>query len=196
MRTITYRPIAIVLGAALLALGLAACGSSDEGTTAEATGSGSASSSGPTGSGSVEVSDAAGIGKVLVDADGRTLYLFEADTGGTSTCTGDCAQAWPPYTTDGKPTASSGADAALLGTVDRADGTAQVTYDGHPLYLFSGDSGPGEANGNGIDKFGAEWYALTPSGANAEEESGAGDEDSSGEGGAETTTDEGSGYGY
>jgi predicted lipoprotein with Yx(FWY)xxD motif len=91
-----------------------------------------------------------------------TVYLFEADHGSTSSCTGPCASAWPPVT--GKPQATGGAVASLLGTITRPDGTAQVTYNGHPLYLFNKDKDDGDTYGQGVNQFGAGWYALAPSG--------------------------------
>jgi predicted lipoprotein with Yx(FWY)xxD motif len=102
---------------------------------------------------------------MLADAAGRTLYLWEADQGDKSACDGQCAQAWPPLTTDGKPAAGEGVDASLLGTSKRADGTLGVTYAGHPLYYFSGDQAAGETNGKGSDGFGAKWWPVAPDGA-------------------------------
>jgi predicted lipoprotein with Yx(FWY)xxD motif len=103
------------------------------------------------------------LGTILVDAHGRTLYLFMKDKKGKSECTGACAAGWPPLMTHGKPKAGKGAEAKLLGTTARKNGT-QVTYNGHPLYRFVGDSKAGETNGEGSKAFGAEWYVLAPSG--------------------------------
>jgi predicted lipoprotein with Yx(FWY)xxD motif len=103
-------------------------------------------------------------GTVLVDGQGRTLYLFLKDKTTRSTCSGECAADWPPLLTTGAPRASSGARKALLGTTRRADGKTQVTYDGHPVYRFSGDAKPGDVKGQGIDEFGARWYAVVASG--------------------------------
>ena len=105
-----------------------------------------------------------GLGKILVDSRGRTLYLFEKDSGTKSACTGGCAAAWPPLRASGKPTAGGGAKASLLGTIPRSDGKPQVTYDGHPLYGYQGDSKPGDTTGQGSTGFGAPWYVLSPSG--------------------------------
>jgi predicted lipoprotein with Yx(FWY)xxD motif len=91
-----------------------------------------------------------------------TVYLFEADRGQGSSCTGACAGVWPPVT--GKPTASGSASSADLGTMKRADGTTQVTYKGHPLYLYVKDKDDGDAYGEAVKSFGAEWYALSSSG--------------------------------
>ncbi|HZT14474.1 MAG TPA: hypothetical protein VFA19_00875 [Gaiellaceae bacterium] len=102
------------------------------------------------------------LGSVLVDATGRTLYLFTPDSGGTSTCYGQCATTWPPLTVTGTPVAGTGVDASLLGTTTRTDGSVQVTYAGHPLYSFAKDSAPGQTNGEG---FGGVWFAVSPSGA-------------------------------
>ena len=103
-------------------------------------------------------------GTALVDGAGRTLYLFEADTGTTSTCTGACAQVWPPVPAPAAPDVAGGARATLVGTSPRADGTRQATYDGHPLYYFAGDKAPGDAKGQGIDNFGGGWYVVAPDG--------------------------------
>jgi len=103
------------------------------------------------------------LGRILVDAHGRTLYLFEKDAHGKSACTGACARAWPPLMTSGRPKASGGADARMLGTTHRASGT-QVTYDGHPLYRFAGDAKAGQTNGEGSTAFGASWYVLGTNG--------------------------------
>src|SRR4051794_12941334 len=103
------------------------------------------------------------LGRVLVDAHGRTLYLFEKDKHGKSACDGACARAWPPLMTIGRPKAAGGAEAKLLGTTHRTSGT-QVTYAGHPLYLFAGDAKAGQTNGEGSTAFGAPWYAMSTNG--------------------------------
>jgi predicted lipoprotein with Yx(FWY)xxD motif len=105
------------------------------------------------------------LGQILVDSQGRTLYLFQKDSGTTSACTGACAMAWPPLRTPSQPTAGSGLNANLLGTSPRSDGGTQVTYNGHPLYLFIKDQKPGDTNGQGVTAFGASWFALTPAGS-------------------------------
>jgi predicted lipoprotein with Yx(FWY)xxD motif len=104
------------------------------------------------------------LGQILVGANGKTVYVFLADTGTTSTCNGSCAQNWPPVTTTGTPQASGGVSQALLGTTKRADGSTQVTYHGHPVYYFIADTGPGMANGEGINAFGALWEVVTAAG--------------------------------
>jgi predicted lipoprotein with Yx(FWY)xxD motif len=104
------------------------------------------------------------LGTILVDSQGRTLYLFTHDSGTPSTCGGRCATAWPPLVVTGAPTATSGANAALLGTSKRADGTTQVTYNGHGLYRFVKDQNAGESNGQGVTAFGGSWFALTVAG--------------------------------
>jgi predicted lipoprotein with Yx(FWY)xxD motif len=109
------------------------------------------------------------LGPILVDANGRTLYLFEKDRPNQSACSGACAVAWPVDHTSGAPKAGSGAQAALLGTIKRSDGTTQVTYNSHPLYYFSGDKGmPGQLNGQGVNAFGAKWYVMAPTGSKVE----------------------------
>lgn len=108
------------------------------------------------------------LGRVLVDGRGRTLYLFAKDKHGKSACAGKCAGFWPPLFTSGKPLASAGAKASLLGTAKRADGRLQVTYNHHPLYTFVKDTRKGQTNGEEVNAFGAEWYAVSPAGAKVE----------------------------
>jgi predicted lipoprotein with Yx(FWY)xxD motif len=117
----------------------------------------------------IKVTATSDLGKVIVDAEGMTMYDFHKDKGTTSACYGACAEAWPPLLTKGMPTASGGAEASLLGVTKRKDGTEQVTYNGHPLYGFVEDKKPGETNGNDVDAFGAQWYALMPNGEEPED---------------------------
>lgn len=105
------------------------------------------------------------LGLVLVDGRGRTLYLFAKDKGGKSSCNAACAIAWPPLIASGKPRAKSGVTASLLGRTQRKDGRWQVTYNRYPLYTFVQDTKKGETHGEGIDAFGAEWYAVSSAGA-------------------------------
>jgi predicted lipoprotein with Yx(FWY)xxD motif len=186
-RTRTYSlALLAVLGA--VALAIAGCGGGDSSTSASSGGNGSryggsaeskeASSESSGGaaaagaeSGAVVVSlgNVQELGMVLVDSDGMTLYDFHKDKGTTSSCYGACAGVWPPLLTEGDPQVGSGASAAKLGTSERKDGTTQVTYAGHPLYTYVADRKPGEANGNDIDDFGAEWYALQGNGEEPED---------------------------
>jgi predicted lipoprotein with Yx(FWY)xxD motif len=116
----------------------------------------------------VSLGSAAGLGQVLVDSEGHTLYAFSGDSAKATSCEGACAKAWPPLLVEhGEPHPSNGAAASRLGTVTRADGSRQVTYAGHPLYSNSADKQPGEANGNGSSAFGGTWTALKGSGAPA-----------------------------
>jgi predicted lipoprotein with Yx(FWY)xxD motif len=116
----------------------------------------------------VSLGSAAGLGQVLVDSEGHTLYAFSGDSAAAATCAGACAKAWPPLLVEhGEPEPSNGAGASRLGTIERADGTRQVTYAGHPLYGYSGDKQPGEASGQGASAFGGTWTALKGSGAPA-----------------------------
>ncbi len=109
-----------------------------------------------------------GLGKVLVDGQGMTLYLFVPDKqSGTSTCYGECAEAWPPLllpTGVTAPLAGSGVQSSLLGTTHRTDGTVQVTYNKWPLYLYVTDAEPGQATGQGVNNLGGLWYVLSPDG--------------------------------
>ena len=144
------------------ALVLAACGGS---STSSSSGSASTPSYGaakPSTSNTSNSSGAASVstktsslGTFLVDSNGRSLYLWDADHGSESACSGACAQAWPPLTTTGTPKASGAAKASLLGTTKRADGSREVTYAGHPLYTFAGDTQPGQTTGEGSNGFGA-----------------------------------------
>jgi len=176
-----------IYGVALLALvaamAVAGCGSSSDSSSSETSNSsgsaygGSSSQSessevkSPPGAESgvavLTVSNAKEVGPVLVDAKGFTVYDFHKDKGTTSSCYGACAQGWPPVLSEGAPSAGEGASASKLGTTKRKDGTMQVTYDGHPLYTFVEDKKPGEANGNDVSAFGAQWYALKGSGEEA-----------------------------
>jgi predicted lipoprotein with Yx(FWY)xxD motif len=167
--------VASAAGAVMAGLMLAACGSSGPGGSApqssppEATASPAASA--PESAAAVSLKSLTGIGdKALVGGDGRALYLFEADTGGKSTCMGECANDWPPLTASGMPAAGSGVDQSLLGTVKRPDGTTQVTYNGHPLYYYEGDTGPGTAKGQDVAAFGAKWYVLSAKGSKIDED--------------------------
>jgi len=117
----------------------------------------------------IKVAKAGGLGQVIVNARGMTLYDFHKDKGKTSSCYGKCAEAWPPLLTNGTPSAAGGAKSSLLGTTKRKDGSTQVTYNGHPVYGFVGDKKPGEANGNDVTAFGGEWYAMHPNGEEPED---------------------------
>jgi len=112
-----------------------------------------------------------GLGRILVDRRGHTLYLFAKDKHGRSSCADQCASFWPPLITSGKPRTAAGAKASLLGTTRRADGRLQVTYNHHPLYTFVKDTSKGQTMGEGVNAFGAEWDALSPTGAQVEKTS-------------------------
>ena len=176
-----------ILGAAALAalaLALSACGSSasssSSASSAPAAGASSAASSAPASSasgGALETRTINGTA-VVTNAKGMTLYWFAPDTSTTSKCTGACATYWPPVT--GPVTAGSGVT-GTLGTITRADGTTQATYDGHPLYTYVGDTAPGQAKGNGKNLSGGLWWEMTVSGAKPA---------------TSTSSSSGGGYGY
>jgi predicted lipoprotein with Yx(FWY)xxD motif len=105
-----------------------------------------------------------GLGQALVNAQGRTLYVWAHDKGRASTCYGDCATYWPPLLTTGKPIAGPGANPALVGTTIRYDGQRQATYNGHPLYTFVQDTKPGQATGEGLTGFGGRWDPVSTAG--------------------------------
>ena len=103
-------------------------------------------------------------GRVLFDANGQVVYVFEIDRRNRSNCTSDeCVRAWPPVLTEETPTAGAGVDASLLGTVRRSDGTLQVTYDGRPLYFYEHE-GPGEIKCHNVDLHGGLWWVVMPNG--------------------------------
>jgi predicted lipoprotein with Yx(FWY)xxD motif len=169
------------------ALVIAGCGgggsssSSTESEPASAENAGATTSSeSGSGEGTVAGAEVGGLGNVLVDAEGMTLYLFTPDKGTESTCYGECESVWPPLTAEGKPTAGEGAMSAALGTTKRKDGSMQVTYEGHPLYTFSGDQAPGEANGQEIEGI---WFVLDESGNAVEGKASAEGEESEESGG-------------
>jgi predicted lipoprotein with Yx(FWY)xxD motif len=145
----------------LFPLALAACGTAATGY------GGSAAPSSQSGSATITTRGSS-LGQILVGGSGKSLYLFEADSAAQSTCSGACAQAWPPLTTKGAPKAAGGATASLIGTTPRSDGTTQVTYSGHPLYYFTGDAKAGDTNGEGSTAFGAGWDVLSPTGTKIE----------------------------
>jgi predicted lipoprotein with Yx(FWY)xxD motif len=157
-------PMPIKLGVPVAAgLLAAACGTAAGSTTAGSTPAGTPASSGSTAATVIE-SHAGSAAPFLTNSSGRAVYLWAADSMNKSMCSGACAQAWPPVTSMGQVTAANGAKAADLGTITRSDGTKQVTYLGHPLYFFAGDSGAGQTNGQGSDSFGAKWWLVAPAG--------------------------------
>jgi predicted lipoprotein with Yx(FWY)xxD motif len=158
-------------GAVAAAATVAACSSAASSTAAApaASPTGSPAAASPAGAsssgGTVITTAKSSAGTFLTNGSGRAVYLWVKDTGDMSNCNGACAGAWPPVTTTATATASGSAKASDIGTITRSDGTKQVTYDGHPLYYFSGDSGPGTASGQGSDGFGAKWWLVAPTGS-------------------------------
>ena len=172
-------PRMMAVAAAALAFGIAAagCGSSSNSSSSATPASGGTNASGGSsgrsygyGSGASQTPAAGAVtlktsssplGTIVVDQDGKTLYLFEADSKNKSNCSGGCLTLWPPVMASGKATAGSGVSAGMIGTTT---GSSQVTYAGHPLYWFSGDQNAGDTNGQGLTDFGGAWYAVSPSG--------------------------------
>jgi predicted lipoprotein with Yx(FWY)xxD motif len=164
-----------LIAVTVLAFGIAvaACGGSSSSSAAPASGTNASAGGGAGGYGygggggsssasAVTLKTASSpLGSILVDQDGKTLYLFEADSKNKSNCSGGCLNLWPPIMANGKATAGSGVSAGMIGA---ATGSSQVTYAGHPLYWFSGDTKAGDTNGEGLDDFGGEWYAISPAG--------------------------------
>ena len=170
----------IFLGALLAVIGavvIAGCGggssssssSSPEPSSSESEGASATASSegggeaegGGSGEATIATGEVSGLGTVLVDSEGITVYLYTPDKGTESTCYGGCESAWPPVVAEGKPTAGEGATSSALGTTKRKDGTMQVTYNGHPVYTFSGDTAPGEAVGQEDD---GTWFVIDEAG--------------------------------
>jgi predicted lipoprotein with Yx(FWY)xxD motif len=158
---------AALVGVALIVAG---CGSSSSTSTSTATAAAAATSSAtataaPASAKGVSVSSVKGsAGTYLTGTSGRALYLWVADSGGKSSCSGACAKVWPPVTTTGTPVASHGVKAGDLTTITRSDGTKQVAYKGHPLYYFAEDTAAGSTKGQGSDGFGAKWWLVAPAG--------------------------------
>ena len=163
MRKRSLTGLAGLAAVPVVALALASCGSSGSSSSAASTSPAATTAGGSAQQATVDTGSTS-LGSILVDSQGRTLYLFEADSGTTSACSGSCATAWPPLRATGQPTGGNGINASLLGTAPRSDGDPQVTYNGHPLYTFVKDTGAGQTNGEGVNAFGAEWYALSPGG--------------------------------
>ena len=160
-----------------IAVAVAGCGSSSKSTSSAAAPASTASggaygapaaqpSSGSTGAGVTIGTRSTSIGTILTAANGRTVYLFEKDKGGKSSCSGACASTWTPVAAPA--TAASGVKAAVLTTTTRSDGTKQAVYNGHPLYYYAADTQPTDTNGQGVHSFGADWYEIGPSGGKVE----------------------------
>jgi predicted lipoprotein with Yx(FWY)xxD motif len=158
-------PLVVKAGVPLAAaLTVAACASGGSGGSPQSAATGNSGTTGAAAAATVITTHAGSGGTFLSDGSGRAVYLWAKDTMDKSMCSGACASAWPPVTDSGKLTASGGAKAADLGTITRSDGTKQVTYDGHPLYYYAGDSAAGQTSGQGNDSFGAKWWLIAPSG--------------------------------
>jgi len=150
--------LAGIVAAAVL---IAACGGGKSASSSQASPSTPATSN----TAAVTISTAKSpLGTYLTDSAGRAVYLFMGDSSGMSNCSGACTQEWPPLTTSSAAKAGGGVTASDVGTITRSDGAKEVTYKGHPLYYFEGDSGPGKASGQGLDDFGAKWWVVAPSG--------------------------------
>jgi predicted lipoprotein with Yx(FWY)xxD motif len=141
----------------LAVVALAGCGGGPTGSAASPT----TASGRPA---TIGIANEGNLGKILVDSQGRTLYLFQKDDGTKSACYGACASAWPPLRASGTPTIGGGANASLVATTARSDGKPQVTYGGHPVYLFQGDQKAGDTNGQGVTAFGGGWFTLSAAG--------------------------------
>lgn len=177
---------ACVFGA--IAAFVAACGGGGSGSSTSATAPSSSSAS--AGGSAVTVSTHTGAyGTYLSDGSGRTLYMFQPDKNGSSTCYGQCAKFWPPLTSSSAAHAGSGLQQSMLGTTKRTDGTTQITYAGHPLYYFAEDTSVGDTKGEALNLSGGEWYLLSTKGTSIEKKPSAPSQSSSSSSG-------GSGYGY
>ncbi|MFI7601389.1 hypothetical protein [Actinoplanes sp. NPDC049681] len=154
MRRNTGTTIALILCGAVLVAGTAACtGGSAKNAPKWNAAPVSEQAGRPTG---IQVQNSA-VGPILADQNGRTLYAFTNDKNGTSSCTGTCIATWPALTSEKAVAAASGANAALLTTISRAEGAAQAVYGGWPLYYYAGDLGAGDIDGQGVD---GAWFAV------------------------------------
>ena len=161
---LTKMPLPVKVGVPLASALLAtACSSAAASSPSSAPAAGSSASASTTGT--VISTQAGSAGAFLTAGSGRAVYLWAKDGMSMSACSGACAAAWPPVPATGTLTATGSAKASDLGTITRSDGTKQVTYDGHPLYYFAGDSAAKQTNGQGSDSFGAKWWLVTPAGA-------------------------------
>jgi predicted lipoprotein with Yx(FWY)xxD motif len=162
MDPMSVRQLPIRLAGLTLAggLALAACGGSSGGNNNATV----TPKSGGSGSAATVTTHSGPHGTYLTDAAGHTLYMFGKDTDGKSHCTGGCASEWPPLTTSGGPKATGSAQSSMVGVAPRPGGGSQVTYAGHPLYTFAGDSGAGDMSGVGLNDFGGLWSAVAPDG--------------------------------
>jgi predicted lipoprotein with Yx(FWY)xxD motif len=177
-----------LLGLVVFALVVAGCGGGSSSSSTSTASETSAASGG----GTVSAAEISGLGTVLVNSEGMTVYMFAKDQGTTSSCYGACEQGWPPVLAEGKPTAGEGAMSSQLGTTERKDGTTQVTYAGHPLYTFVEDKAPGEATGNESTAFGGKWSVMDEAGEAVAGTSGEIEEAPEGE----TSESSSGGYGY
>jgi predicted lipoprotein with Yx(FWY)xxD motif len=155
------------VGSAAAALVVAGCGGASYGSGPGNPSSAGNASRAPSAAGgaALRVITDPKLGRIIVDAKGRTLYDFVIDKGTASVCYGACASLWPPYTTNGRPVAGKGVLPKLIGTTKRRDGSSEVTYAGRPLYYYAPDRARGQITGQALNQFGAPWYALSPSGA-------------------------------
>ena len=151
------------------ALALSACGGDDddsnsaEGTTTTTAASGGSTTSSTAGTTEFVVGVATtDLGETLVDAEGKTLYIFDADSNGKSSCNEGCDATWPPLVTTGDVTVSDELDSSLFATIERDDGSTQVTVDGKPLYTYAADANPGDTSGDGV---GGVWHAAGTDGS-------------------------------
>jgi predicted lipoprotein with Yx(FWY)xxD motif len=164
----------LTIAAVAAGLLVAGCGDDDDDDSEGASGGAAATTqaAAPTTTEPAAPAEAAGtaiktadsqFGDVLFDADDQAIYYFDKESGWKSECYGACAEAWPPVLTEGAPQAGPGVQQRLLGTTQRDDGTTQVTYDGHPLYLYAHE-GPNEVTCHDVSEFGGLWLAVLPNG--------------------------------
>lgn len=150
------------LSAFILSFALSACGgdtADDTGSDTETQTQAETETEAPDASGTTVATAESDLGTILVDGEGRTLYLFTNDSPGTSACEGECLETWPIV--ENAAAAGEGVDEALLGTIERSDGTVQATYKDWPLYYFANDSAPGDVNGQGVNDV---WWVIDPAG--------------------------------
>jgi len=157
-------PIAVIAAGAIAGCGSSSSSANDDSASASTEGSSTQAASAARARGPKVKVVSSDYGRILADGRGRALYLFTADKGKASNCSGECATAWPPYIVKSKPTAVSGAKPGRVGTTRRDDGKLQATYAGHPVYYYEGDKEPGQVLCQAVNEFGGYWYVLRSSG--------------------------------
>ncbi len=164
MINLRFIPIAVIAAAAIAGCGSSSSSAKDDPASVSTRAASIPAASAASARGPKVKVVSSDYGRILADGRGRALYLFTADKGKGSNCSGDCATAWPPYIVKSKPTGVSGAKPGKVGTTRRSDGKLQATYAGHPVYYYEGDREPGQVLCQAVNEFGGYWYVLRSNG--------------------------------